>query len=322
MAQSRGLMRGAVAVAAAMTLFAAPAMAAERLVIPFELSEMDHMLVKLEINGGTMTTGVVDTAATFAMIDSRTARNSGVVPPGANSPLVNVLGVNGERMYPIVQLDKVKLGNLNLNALKAAYAREIDIPGTASNVLPASALPGDVLQFDFRAGLISAYDGRPDRPHEAYFDSLKYELEDGLMFIEVRINGRKGRALIDTGSNLTYVNSAFSEHARMRTDLEKTQILQGATGGDESVQVATARKVQIGGFKFENADLFVSDPVLFDRLGLRDEPIMVIGLDVLSAFTVQFDRKRNRLVLILPDTTLRGVRYELMARDTRLGASP
>lgn len=317
MAKSRGSIWKLAATAAALALAPSLAHAAERLVIPFHISELEHMVVRIEINGTTTTTGVIDTAATFAMVDSRTALQSGVVPPGIHAPQVSILGVNGAKDYPVVRLDSVRTGNVRLGALDAAYSRDLDIPGTAANVLPSSAFPGDVLEFDFRNRLISVYDGRPDRPKTTYSDTVPYTLDGGLMFVEVRINGRKGRGLIDTGSNLTYVNSTFADLARLTTNAEKTQLLQGATGGDESLRIATARRVRLADFNFERADLFVSDPELFTLLGLQDEPVMVIGLDFLSEFKVQFDRRRSRIVLSLPDSAVEGRGVELMARDTR-----
>lgn len=295
------------------------AMAAERLVIPFQISELEHMLVPIEINGITISTGVVDTAATFPMIDGRTALRSGIAAPDAASPRINILGVNGTKIYPVVQLTSLKAGNVRLNAVEAAYSRDLDIPGTAANVLPASAFPGDVLEFDFRTRKISAYDGRPDRDKNSVHGIVPYRLEGGLMYVDIRINGRKGRGLIDTGSNLTYVNSAFADLAGLKTNAEKTLLLQGATGGDESVRIATARKVQLADFNFKNSDLLVSDPELFRQLNIESEPVMVIGLDLLSGFKVQFDRRRNQMVLILPDRPIDRVGLDLAARGTRLG---
>lgn len=318
MAQSWSTTGKALIAAALLAGWAGAAGASERLVVPFQISELEHMVVPIIINNQHTTTGVVDTAATFAMVDARSATESGIRPPGAEAPRVNILGVNGAKDYPIVRLASVRAGNVNLGAVEAAYNRDLDIPGAAANVLPSSAFPGDILEFDFRTNLISAYDGRPDRPLSNYFDRIPYKVEGGLMFIDIRINGRKGRALIDTGSNLTYVNSAFAAHADLRTNFDKTRLLQGATGRDASVRVATARKVQIADFMFHNADLLVSDPKLFEMLEMDKEPLMVIGLDLLSSFKVQFDRRHNRLTLILPDSATEGFGVELMARDTRL----
>lgn len=321
MAHSRGIVCQLAALAA-LTLSAGSAQAAERMVVPFEINDREHMLVDIEINGGLPTTGVVDTAATFPMVDSRTALRSGIEPPDATARMVMVLGLNGESLFPVVTLDNVKLGNIRLGEMDAAYTREMVVPGMASNVLPVSAFPGDVLEFDFHAGLISAYDGLPERPRRAFFDWLDYSVESGLMFVDVRVNGFKGRALIDTGSNLTYVNSTFADQAHMRTNREKTRYIQGVTGGNESIRVARARSVQLADFEFDSANMYVSDPLLLERLGLQDEPIMVIGLDVLSSFIVQIDRRRNRLVLILPNTRVNGLQFDPRDRKRLYGTFP
>lgn len=318
MATRRGPNCRACFAAAALLAFAGMAGASERLVVPFQINDLEHMVVPIVINNQHHTTGVIDTAATFAMVDGRSAVQGGVTPPGVDSPKVNILGINGARDFPVVRLSSVRAGNVNLGAVDAAYNRDLDIPGAAANVLPSSAFPGDILEFDFRTKLISAYDGRPDRPHTTYYDRIPYTLEDGLIFVDVRINGRKGKALIDTGSNLTFVNTAFAEHAGLRTNLNKTLLLQGSTGRDKSVRVATARKVKLADFFFNDADLLVTDPVMFDMMGIRDEPVMVLGLDFLSEFKVQFDRRHKRMILILPDSAVKGVTVDLMARDTRL----
>ena len=138
------------------------------------------------------------------------------------------------------------------------------------------------------------------------------------MFVDVRINGKSGRAIVDTGSNISYVNSAFAGLAQMRTNEEKTQLLQGATGGDARVRVATARKMALGNFYFSGADLMVADPFLFESLGVTEEPAMVLGLDYLSLFTVQFDRRQNRMVLSLPAGERDGMAINFNARGSRI----
>jgi len=294
------------------------ATASERLVIPFEINRLEHMVVELEINGSTPTTGVVDTAATFAMVDSNVAIRSGVIPPGDDPRMVNILGVNGQRDYPVVHLDSVKAGNVSLIALAAAYNDDINVPGMVGNVLPASAFPGDVLEFDFEAGTITAYDGRPDVSKRRYSDKLAYDVEGGLIFVEVQINGRKGRALIDTGASLSYVNSTFAKRASMRRNDELTRLILGATGDKEKAWVVSVRRVRLADFFVERPHLLVSDPVLLEKLGLADEPIMVLGLDFLSRFRLQFDRRNQKLILSVPGDQVGGVDLNLSAEATRL----
>lgn len=315
--------RPTAAFAAALVLAAPPAFAAgaARTIIPFEISEHEHMIVELEINDRTRTTGVVDTAATFAMVDSREVAGSGVLPPDAASRQVNILGVNGERLYPVVHIGSIDLGGLRLSALDAAYSEDMDVPGAAANILPVSAFPGDVLELNFEDGVISLYDGRPEIDRSRYADSLPFTLDDGLIFIPVQINGKIGRALVDTGSNLSYVNSAFARFANMKRDDETTRRLLGITGDSAGLSVVAARKIRFADFFIENPKLMVSDPVLLEKLGLEDEPVMILGLDILSRFQVQFDRRNSRVIFSVPGSSVGGAEMDLQAPATRLPQS-
>lgn len=302
-------------------LIAVPALGAsasdERAVIPFELNRFDHMIVQLEINGRVSTTGVIDTAATFAMVDSTAALRSGVPEPNAASRTVNILGVNGDQDYPVVRLNTISAGNLQMHAVDAAYNESIEVLGAANNVLPASAFPGDVLEFDFEARTISAYDGKPDVKRSHYAGGVEYSEEGGLIFIGIRINGKSGRALIDTGSSLSYVNTTFARQSSMRRNDELTHQIFGATGDREFAWVGSARKIQLADFYVKNPNLMVADPVLLERLELTDDPVMVLGLDFLSKFRLQFDRRKHELILSIPDDD-RAVSLDLSADATRL----
>lgn len=69
MAQRRGIIAKARLAAAALLLWAGTAGASERLVVPFQISDLEHMIVPIIINNQHHTTGVVDTAATIAMLE-------------------------------------------------------------------------------------------------------------------------------------------------------------------------------------------------------------------------------------------------------------
>ena len=300
-----------------LALAALPAMASERQVVPFEINDERHMVVQLALNETAQVTGIIDTAATFPMIDGQAARAAGVPGLGPEPQMVNVLGVTGPRVYPVVRLNRLVAGNVALSDVDVALNERLDVPG-AKNVVPASAFEGDVIDFDFQRQRVMAYNGRPDRSAYLVPSSLRIMNEDGLMFVEVRINGKKGRALIDTGSSVTYINSQFASESGTRANVEKTQTLQGATGGDQSLRIASARMVALGDYRMANVDILVADPPLFDYLGTQDQPAMVLGLDLLSAFRMQIDRRRSRLVLSLPKTGRNVSTLNLNARDTRI----
>ena len=95
------------------------------------------------------------------------------------------------------------------------------------------------------------------------------------------------------------MNSRFADAAGARPNDEKTQTLRGITGGNVAIRVATARKIpplgQHRGHR-PRSHRRGSRPC-FSHLGMDDEPAMVLGLDYLSIFRVQLDRRRGYLVL-------------------------
>ncbi|HPE46870.1 MAG TPA: aspartyl protease family protein [Hyphomonas sp.] len=308
---------GAALIGAAL-LGGLPALASERQIIPFELDDNSHMIIEMEVNGSARVEGVIDTAATFPMIDGETARTAGLPDVGENPRLVNVLGVTGPQIYPVVRLDSLVAGNVALTDVPVALNVRLDVPG-ATNVLPANSLDGDIIDFDFKNQRLMVYDGRPERNSRLSTSALRISEESGLLFVDIRINGKKGRALVDTGSSVTYINSRFAIDSGTTANVDKTQKLFGATGGDQSLRIATAKAMAIGDFRIATVDILVTDPPLFDYLGVAEEPAMVLGLDLLSSFRVQIDRRRNRLILSMP--TEKNVRtINMNARDTHIPA--
>jgi hypothetical protein len=132
------------------------------------------------------------------------------------------------------------------------------------------------------------------------------------------MNGVTGLALIDTGSSISYVNSRFADDAGAKPNIEKTQILQGVSGKGIPVRVATARKFTLGAHRVSGPDLIVADPPLFAHLGLAEEPAMVLGLDYLSIFRVQLDRRRGYLVLGIGGGDNASRSIQMNARGTRI----
>jgi predicted aspartyl protease len=292
-----------------------PAFSSERQVIPFEVNEYDHMVVRLEVNGDDRATAIIDTAATFPMINRRTARLAQLPELEDNPPMINVLGLTGEDIFPVVQLETLMVGNVLKTDLPVALNVDLNVTG-AQNVLPANAFEGDIIDFDFENQRVMVYNGRPDRSSRLVPSTLRYDDENGLIFVDVRINGRKGRALVDTGSSVTFINSRFAEKSSTKTNVEKTKILQGATGDDSSLRIASVKTFAIGEFRVSGVDVLVSDPPLFEYLGLNEEPAMVLGIDLLSSFRLQIDRRRNKVVLSMPDSGRNTPSVNFNARDT------
>jgi Aspartyl protease len=274
----------------------AAANANTRQVIPFEMDSQDRLVTELSFENGATATAVIDTAATLPMIGGATARSADAGVILGNEQFVEVLGLGGPEVFPLIDLPSLGAGSVALERVAVALDSRIAVSGV-SNVLPISALVGDVVDFDFDEGRVTAYDRRPEGRMREILCKRPLEVRNGLYFVKVTINGRRGLALIDTGSTITYMNSTFAAHAGTKVNEEETKRLLGITGDDFDMHVARVSRFELDEVDMTGFDMVVSDPALFEYLGMADEPVMILGMDFLSQFRVQIDRKNNLLYL-------------------------
>jgi hypothetical protein len=226
-----------------------------------------------------------------------------------------VFGLLGERTFPLVNLGSVSSESVRIFDVRTAYNDREQMPG-GPLVIPAVAFGGDVLDFDFPAGRFSVYDGRP-KGDASGTGRGPLRIEGGLLFADITINGVKGKALIDTGSPFSFINSKMAQVAKTQRDEEKSTLLQGATGGQMAVSVAAVKRFSMARFSVRRISMVVADPAMFDDLGLRDEPAMLLGLDLLSLFRVQIDRRRGYIFLTSRDDGLE-MAVNFNARGSRI----
>jgi len=230
---------------------------------------------------------ILDTAATYMLIDKSALTDSNSRPLDDQ---VEIVGMNGKELYPTAQVGPVSIGGVALGQMNAAVNSRTQFTGHRT-ILPLSAIETQSIDFDFQNNQIEFYNHRPRQPKNNVVTRVKYEEQDGLIFIPVKLNGKRGRALIDTGSDVTYVNNAFAKKAGAKLEEQKTRILFGTSKFGVDVKVFSARRFQLGSHSMRRFDILAADPPVFEHLGIADEPTMVIGLDFLREFRFQIDRK-------------------------------
>lgn len=265
--------------------------------VPFELDEYQRLAVELTFHNGVTANGVIDTAATFPMVDGQTARAVGLeLERVEDRRFVTVIGLGGPEDFPLIDVPSMSAGDINMVDVSVALDEHPSVAGV-KNILPVDTLQGDVLDFDFERGLLTAYNDKPVGSKRTILSQMPMVEQGGLYFVEVTINKTKGLALIDTGSSITYINTRFADDSNSRTNEEKTQRLKGIAGVDYDVRISRVARLSIGELDFKRFDILVSDPLLFESLGMAEQPMMILGMDLMSKFRVQMDRKTNTLYL-------------------------
>lgn len=256
-------------------------------------NERKWPITEISINGQN-SQALLDTGATVALIhdDYLTQEQIRNMPDATR-----VRGIGGDRVLPVTHVSIVSAGAQTWRNLRTAVNSADAFP-IDQNILPVALLDGATVDFDFRASKVEVYDGYPKTIRGAERNAIRYARHDGLIFIPVSINGVKGQALIDTGSAVTFINAHFAEKANGVRREQEPEEIQGSDLKRSELEVYEFRKMQLGDKRISKFSIPVLQTDLFESLGFEGAPMMVIGMDLLSHYRLQIDRKRERIVLI------------------------
>ncbi|MEM9054117.1 MAG: aspartyl protease family protein [Pseudomonadota bacterium] len=262
----------------------------------------DRPLTSVMVNGAS-SVAILDTGATIALIDEdllgfdETSAKTGEE--------AEILGIGGKRIYPIMQVESLAVGSERWAGLRVAVNTANRFP-VERTVLPISIFDARVVDFDFRKDRLHLYDSRPRRVREADKSVVRYKDVQGLIFIPIRINGVRGKALIDTGADMSFVNPAYAHLAKASIDFDETKRIRGSDLSTSNASVYAFRSLRFGDNEITRFKLPVLKTELFAELGFGDEPLMVMGMDILKQFRLQVDRERGRVSFVLPQDRNQG----------------
>ncbi len=270
-----------------------PAQATERETLWLQENEHNWPITTVTINGH-QTPALLDTGATIALIDDDFLTSE--LP--ADEPLeTRVLGIGGQRLFPVTEIDSLRAGARSWYGLRVAV-NTVDAFPVQQNILPTSMFQNSVIDFDFQNDRVELYTGYPKFVRDARRSTISYIDHEGLIFIPVRINGVRGKALIDTGASVSFVNRRFAERARGVPRIQEEQDLLGSDLERNSVKLYNFRRLHFGENHISKFTIPVFETEMFSTLGFQEEPMMVMGMDLLEHFRVQLDQKRKRIVLL------------------------
>lgn len=266
-----------------------------------------RLAVSTTVNGAGPYEFVVDTGASRTTISDAVAEAL-ALPPG---PDVVVNGVTSAEPARTVIAGEIEVAGVRL--------RNVNMPVfprrrlAADGLLGLDALSQFRLVFDLkRRRLIMGLSVREARSSERA-SRLGYDIAvrarprlGQLVFSQVRIDGVDLTAFIDSGSQYTIGNLALMRavDARRPNSLYPRWNVPiiGVTGQRRTGELAMVDSMRIAGFNLHETAIVFSDLHIFDYLGLRDVPALLMGADTLGRMDrVTMDFARDRVLFSRPN---------------------
>jgi predicted aspartyl protease len=266
-----------------------------RYVAPTTRDRIGRIWAPVLINGMGPYRLVLDTGASRSAISTKVAAELGL-PIQADS--VRLQGVTGTSIASTVDVDTLEFGDLLVANTRMPILA--DAFGGAEGVLGGEGLEDKRIVIEFRKDRISIMRSRRTPAPEGYsVVPFKYHPQRG-MRVSVSVGNVKAIAMIDTGAQRTIGNLALHEALARRAgkaDAFDVEVI----GVTEDVQMAAPVRIPrfvAGDMVVRNAEIVFSDVYIFDHWQVRDQPAMLIGMDLLGLLdTLVIDYRRSELQL-------------------------
>lgn len=275
-------------------LLAVPALARAEISASEPLDYLDparRLTVQVMLNGQGPFAMMVDTGANGSVISREVADALGLSRDSA----ITMHGIAGPQTVDTVVIDTLQMGRRVQRRMRVSIVEErhLGVAGLLGlDWLGASSL---ILDYGGRRMEVGAPLPFPDDRTVV----VKTRIRSGLALIDAAIPGERVTAFIDSGSTTTVGNLALLEVARLRKaiiggvfDIE----LRSVTGQTLPGRLAVLSRLTLGKMILSNVPVVVGPVHTFSYWGMKDEPAILIGSDILQQFdAVSLDFKRREI---------------------------
>lgn len=228
-----------------------------------------------------------------------TAANTMIISPAVRSTLgvtdgkqADVVGAGGAAQYEGIEVPIVRVGGLERRKVGALV---IDLERFRRDpARPVGGLIGNNFLRDFDteinipASRLRLYQPGPSPVVHGFTEASAVSNlagDPGWIVMQVLVNGKPVRAIVDTAASTSVLNWAAAKQAGVTMDSPALRRRERPTGGlgPGSAETYLFRfdDIRAGQTRFRPEDVRIADLQVFEALGLRDEPAMLFGLDMI-----------------------------------------
>ena len=265
--------------------------------VPYRISSSGRILLDVSVAGGEARPMALDTGATISVLYGDFAEASNLE---ISDRTLLVRGLVGKGKRPVIENVAMQIGP---RALQMEQVLMLDTPfikDEAVGLLGADVMSLFVALFN-KDSLTATFVPRENFDAQAFAGWNRVPLQiiadvdtsSRLYFANIEFDGKEIPVLIDTGSNLNFINWKLAtlddEVRRIERTLIRNGTLQGALDSTSASTETTFNDLKLGSQNWDEIDVVVMSLGALETVAPVDEPMMVAGAKVFAPYTVAFD---------------------------------
>ena len=239
-----------------------------------------RLTVQVLVNGSGPYNFIVDSGADTSVLGLRIAR--GLQLPLGTPAILN--SMTARNVVDRVKVAELKLGPTTVRNLQLPALRESDLGG--DGMIGIDALVQQRLMMDFDKRLIKVEDARvPVRQLPGEIVVIGRRFRGQLILTHVKAAGLPLEAVIDTGTQITIGNLALRDKLIRRNRGKFVTVpVTGVTGETMKMEIAKIAELELGSVTLHDVPMAFADVPPFKMFGIRDQPALLLGTDLLESF--------------------------------------
>ena len=265
--------------------------------VPYRISSAGRILLDVSVNEAEARPLALDTGATISVLYGSFAE---AVNLEVSERTLFVRGLVGKGVRPVIEDVPLQLGPQDIAMEQMLMLNTPFIKDEAVGLLGADIMSLFVALFNkdtLTATFIpreaidaNAFAGWNEIPLQIFSDA---QSSSRLYFAHMELDWRDIPVLIDTGSNLNFINWKFAkldeEIERLERRLIREGILQGALDSTSASRQTVFNDLELGKQHWDETPVVIMGLDALETVAPVDGPMMVAGAKVFTPHTIAFD---------------------------------
>ena len=246
---------------------------------------------------------MIDTGSQATAVTSQINSRLDLTPSGT----ATLVGMASRRSVDLVEVDEMSFGQQTIYDLISPVLDAKNVG--AYGILGLDSLQDYCVLLDFREETIAVQDISAGGSYRKGFEIVvRANPQFGqLLITDALVEGVKTTVIIDTGAQASIGSLALREKIRRKRAEEV--ITTDVNGVSITGQMQTVRSLQFEGLQMSDVALTFTDTPAFEALGLKDQPVLALGMQHLRIFDrVAIDFAEKRVLFDVPRDVARALR--------------